>query len=161
MYGMVWEQREGWWFGPGDCKSLWPALTSSGWQRCLSPRHSSTCPSRPPYWSHIGRSRFQTPHPSPPHTPPENFSTLTLAFALMLLKVSFFSLLSRKRTRKMNVLWLYFLFFVFFSGTFSFYFTYTSYCFLLLSFPVPFQFLSFPFSVMPHSFSFSVPFISF
>lgn len=58
VYAMVWEQREGWWFGPGDCKSLWPALMSSGWQRCLSPRHSSTCPSRPPYWSHIG-------HPTP------------------------------------------------------------------------------------------------
>lgn len=63
VYGIVWEQREGWWFGPGDCKSLWPALTSSGWQRCLSPRHSSTCLSRPPYWSHIGRSLFQTPPP--------------------------------------------------------------------------------------------------
>lgn len=54
----VWDslEREGWRFGLGDCKSLWPALASSGWQRFLNPRHSSTCPSRPPRRSHIVRS---------------------------------------------------------------------------------------------------------
>jgi len=81
---MVWEQRDGWWFGPGDCKSLWPALVSSGWQRCLSSRHSSNLPSVPPYWSHSG-SLFHTDT----HTPPA-----LLFHSLLQLQASYFHFLS-------------------------------------------------------------------
>lgn len=99
------------------------------------------------------------PHRTP-HTPPENFSTLTLAFAATLLKsLTFLSLLSRKRSRKRNACGYTFFFSPSFSCTYSFFFiliffTSTSipFLFCLVSFhSISF---SFPFSSMPHSFLF-------
>ncbi len=146
--GWFGSRGEGWWFGPGDCKSLWPALMSSGWQRCLSPRHSSTCPSRPPYWSHIVR------HPTPPRTLFYSYAH----FCSYTVKVTYSPFLT---FQEKECLWLYFLFFSF-SRTFSFLFILIfslplpfpfSFLFLAKSFPVSFYFLflsrpilSFPFS---------------
>ncbi len=105
--GWFGSRGEGWWFGPGDCKSLWPALMSSGWQRCLSPRHSSTCPSRPPYWSHIVR------HPTPPRTLFYSYAH----FCSYTVKVTYSPFLT---FQEKECLWLYFLFFHFLALFLSF-----------------------------------------
>ncbi len=108
---------------------------SSGWQRCLSPRHSSTCPSLPPYWSHTGRSRRQTPH-----IPQKPFYSYA----------RFFPYFPGKRQGKGMLVVI--LSFISFSCTFSFSFSF-------ISLPLPFRF---SFLLIAKSFpvSFHFPFLS-
>ncbi len=145
VYGMVGSRGEGWWFGPGDCKSLWPALMSSGWATNAWVRDIHQ-PARvgPPYWSHIVR------HPTPPRTLFYSYAR----FCSYTVKVTYSPFLT---FQEKECLWLYFLFFFIFSHFFFLFnfnfFTSTSIPFLF-SFPckVLSCFILFPFSFTPNSF---------